>query len=75
MQPCGGFVDGIILNYRDDNRNPKRNENDERKDKRLHIKEKYPPRKIEYKADGVNEKGIVFFGEIACEDDGCANAH
>ena len=75
LQPCGGFVDWVVLDNRKDNRQPKGNENDKSHDKRLHIKEKYAPRKIEYQRDGVDKKCVVFFWRFACENHGSANSH
>ena len=68
-------MDFIIIDNGGDNRQPKRNENNKGYDKRLHIKEKYAPRKIEDEADGVDKKRVVFFCGIACKNDCRANAH
>ena len=75
MQPSGNFVDFIIFDYRDDNRQPKGDKDDKTHDKGLHIEEKDTPRKIEYKTDCVEEKCIVLLGGIAEKYDTCANAH
>ena len=60
LQPRGRLVDFEILNHSDDNRQPKRDKDHERHKERLHIKEKYTPRKIEHKAYGIDEKRVVF---------------
>ena len=75
MQPSGNFIDAVILYHGDNNRQPKGDENNKRNDKRLHIKEKYAPRKIKDEADGIDKKGIVFFRRITGEYDCRANAH
>ena len=75
MQPRGEFVDFVVFYHCDDNGKPQSNENDETHDKRLHIKEKYTPRKIERKADGVHEQRVVFFVRFARENPRGANAH
>ena len=75
MQPRRRFVDFIILYYGNDNGQPQRDENDKRDDKGLHVKEKYTPRKVEYKRDGIDKKRVVFFRGIASEYNRCANAH
>ena len=75
MQPRGGFVDFIVLDNGKDNRKPKRDKNNKRDDKRLHIKEEYTPREIEYKANGVDKQRVVLLRGIACENHSRANSH
>lgn len=75
MQPRRRFVDFVILDNRNDNGQPKRDKNDKSNHKRLHIKEENTPRKIEDKADGIDEQGVVLFGGFLGEDDCRADPH
>ncbi len=75
MQPRRHFVDFVVLDDGKDNRQPQREENDKRNEKRQHIKEKYAPRKIQHKADRVDKKRVVLLGRIACKNHRRANPH
>ena len=75
LQPCGSFVDFIILDDGKNNRQPKRDKYNKRNDKRLHIKEEYAPRKIEDKADGIDKKSVVLCFRLACKNDCSADSH
>ena len=75
MKPRREGVDFGIFDDGKEYRQPQRDQNDKGNDKRLHIKEKYAPRKIEHKAHGVDEQGVVFLLRFACENDCRANPH